>query len=184
MPWNELSFAQLFWPCLQSKQLTLTQKSDALDLYVRDGWLSHTPGKSGYYSLGVCRSSQCPNFRGSSAYLAYLHAKLSWCFDWLPTLPSMSSFTWGGGLPEVWEYTSKVEWVKDLLIGQIQIYFSIFYRSDLSIFQVRTFLELHDMLLNLPLPDETRRQWEAFLWCKSVGSARHSQLHCFKHTRV
>lgn len=43
----------------QAKQLTLSQKSDALDMFVRDGWLAETPGRRGYYSLGVSRST-CP----------------------------------------------------------------------------------------------------------------------------
>ena len=32
-----------------------------------------------------------------------------------------------------------------------------------TLLQVRTFLELHDMLLNLPIPAETRISWESFL---------------------
>ena len=35
--------------------------------------------------------------------------------------------------------------------------------SDLLKLQVRTFLELHEMLLNLPVPAETRISWETFL---------------------
>lgn len=38
---------------LQAKQLTLSQKEEALNLFVKDGWLAETPDRRGYYSLGV-----------------------------------------------------------------------------------------------------------------------------------
>ena len=35
--------------------------------------------------------------------------------------------------------------------------------QSLALLQVRTFLELHDLLLRLPVSEETRANWEAFL---------------------
>ena len=38
---------------LQAKQMTLSQKNEALELFVREGWLAETPSRKGFYSLGV-----------------------------------------------------------------------------------------------------------------------------------
>ena len=55
----DLSFKSYKGMFLQAKQLTLSLKTDALELFVKEGWLTETPNRRGYYSLGVCHSAQC-----------------------------------------------------------------------------------------------------------------------------
>lgn len=158
---------------MQAKQLSLSQKNEALDLFVKEGWLAETPNRRGYYSLGVHLPSQTSsaneklNGQGSMTIsLCTRSGSIACCSESLPVQSAYDSRDVTHCLNTFivdihLTFCTKKE---KSLNPQIAMTPSLLFKaSPMLMLQVRTFLELHEMLLNLPIPAETRINWETFL---------------------